>query len=355
MKLGDRGRYEVVRKLGDGTFGRVLECHDFKLDAPIAVKVIRDIDRYVKNAKVESKILKKVHEIRRLRRNYNGGRGIVRYYGDFVHSGKLFCLKFERLGRSLYEVIKKNNYRGFYMRDLQVIAREFLETLEFLHEECRLIHTDIKMENIMFCGRDMIETNAPPRIGGDSVYYRPVLLSDVSRGEHRSIRIIDFGNGVFEKDHHSRMINTRQYRSPEVILEQGWDSKSDMWSAGCVIAEMFTGELLFPTHENMEHLAMIERVTGSRFDRNFFSYSPPQIKKRFADPRDEILNWPDGCQDSNSFRRVHECQPLERMFVDEPELGSLLSKLLRIDPRRRYSAAQALDSEFFKLKLSKNE
>ena len=354
MSLGSEGRYRVLRQLGDGTFGRVLECDDRVLRTRVAVKVIRDVDRYRENAKVECRILKRVQEIRRLSSDKRGSRGVVRFFDDFMHN-RFYCLSFERLGKTLYEVIQMNNHRGFYTFDIQAIAREFLETLAFLHDECGLTHTDIKMENIMLCGTEFLECNSPPRISSSNTkYFRPILVSEQTGGRHRSIRIIDFGNGVFRGDHHSTTVNTRQYRAPEVILEQGWDEKSDLWSAGCCIAEMWTGELLFPTHENMEHLAMIERVTGERIGGEIFSFSPPQIRRKFE--RNNDLNWPEGCVSSESFRRVNDCEFIERLFGRERELAELVARLLRIDPRRRYSASKALrNCDFFHLKIPFNE
>lgn len=59
------------------------------------------------------------------------------------------------------------------------------------------------------------------------------------------------------------MINTRQYRSPEVTLQSvDWHDASDIWSAGCILMELYTGSLLFPTHDEVEHLAMIEKLCG---------------------------------------------------------------------------------------------
>ena len=85
------------------------------------------------------------------------------------------------------------------------------------------------------------------------------------------IKIIDFGGATFEGDHHTSIINTRQYRGPEVILGLGWDSASDMWSAGCILSELLKGRLLFETHDNHEHLALMQisvrcqwMVRGSR-------------------------------------------------------------------------------------------
>ena len=338
-------RYEVRRKLGDGTFGRVLECIDrLDRDGPrVAVKVIRDVDRYVENAKVEARILEKVNNIRReFSGKHAGGRGIVRLYDVFCH-GRFFCMSFERLGKTLYEVIQLNNHVGFYMFDIQVIAKELLETLDFIHSVCGLTHTDIKMENVMLTGYDFITCPPPARFGkqGGS-FQRPVLLSVESR--HRSVRLIDFGNGVFSRDHHSTIINTRQYRSPEVILEQGWNEKSDMWSIACVFAEMYTGELLFPAHANFEHLAMIERVSEETFTPEYFSHSPREVRQTYQNKVSGYLDWPNANTSRDSLRVVQEdCFPMSRTFHRYPTLYELISKLIRIDPSRRYSARKCLD------------
>ena len=77
------------------------------------------------------------------------------------------------------------------------------------------------------------------------------------------IKIIDFGGATYDNEHKSSLINTRQYRAPEVILALGWSMPSDLWSAGCIISELATGELLFGTHDNAEHLALMEKTVGA--------------------------------------------------------------------------------------------
>lgn len=75
--------------------------------------------------------------------------------------------------------------------------------------------------------------------------------------------MIDFGGATYSDERHTPIINTRQYRAPEVILECClWCEKSDIWSMACIIVELYTGELFFDTHENLEHLAMIEKQCG---------------------------------------------------------------------------------------------
>ena len=71
------------------------------------------------------------------------------------------------------------------------------------------------------------------------------------------VKIIDFGGATYNNEKKSSIINTRQYRAPEVILGWGWSYPSDLWSAGSIIAECYVGELLFATHDNAEHLALM--------------------------------------------------------------------------------------------------
>ena len=62
--------------------------------------------------------------------------------------------------------------------------------------------------------------------------------------------------------HKSTIVNTRQYRAPEVILGLGWGLASDLWSVACMVMELYTGDLFFATHEDAEHLALMERQLG---------------------------------------------------------------------------------------------
>lgn len=80
------------------------------------------------------------------------------------------------------------------------------------------------------------------------------------------IRLIDFGSATFQDEYHSSVVSTRHYRAPEIILGLGWSFPCDIWSIGCILVEFFTGDALFQTHDNLEHLAMMENVCDSRID-----------------------------------------------------------------------------------------
>ena len=76
----------------------------------------------------------------------------------------------------------------------------------------------------------------------------------------RKLFVIDFGSATFDDQYHSALVSTRHYRAPEVVLGLGWSYPCDVWSVGCILVELATGDALFQTHENLEHLAMMEKV-----------------------------------------------------------------------------------------------
>lgn len=140
--------YQVTHLLGDGTFGRVLAVRDIRDGTTKAIKVIRAVSRYIDSAKVEAQILERLQ-----RADPEGNSKIVRLYETF-EQGRNYCLVFESLGRSLYDVIKLNRFHGrnktgFRIADVQAIARQCFQALEFMHTK-RLTHTDLKLENILF-------------------------------------------------------------------------------------------------------------------------------------------------------------------------------------------------------------
>ena len=142
-------RYRVIRDIGMGTFGRVVECLDLKrarrstsrrageIDGPrVAIKIVRDVKRYYDSALIEADIVEDV--------NRKGGRGTslcAVMYDAFTWKAH-YCLVFECLGPSLYDFLKRHNYQPFPMICVRDFAMQLLEALEFLHS-FRLIHTDL--------------------------------------------------------------------------------------------------------------------------------------------------------------------------------------------------------------------
>lgn len=131
--------------------------------------------------------------------------------------------------------------------------------------DLNLIHTDLKPENILLLDDSYQTFTYNRKIPSSSTTVsrkatqRRVLLNS-------EIRLIDFGSATFQDEYHSSVVSTRHYRAPEIILGLGWSFPCDIWSIGCILVEFFTGDALFQTHDNREHLAMMEAVIGSRID-----------------------------------------------------------------------------------------
>ena len=100
------------------------------------------------------------------------------------------------------------------------------------------------------------------------------------------IRLIDFGSATFDEEYHSSVVSTRHYRAPEIILSLGWSFPCDIWSIGCILVEFFTGDALFQTHDNLEHLAMMEMVAQSRIDTRLVR----QVFQKGGQPAKSVSN-----------------------------------------------------------------
>lgn len=339
-----QSRYDVVRLLGDGTFGRCLLARDRKDDdREVAIKIIRDVKRYAENAKIEADILK---DIRKADPRGLQSRSAI-MFDTFMH-GRHFCLVFEPCGVSLYDFLKRNDFRGFWMQDIQVFARQSLEALAFLHGRLKMTHTDLKPENILLASVGPPRSSEFPRERAWREANPSSKSSSASyvRPDRADIKLIDFGNATYETEHHSSIINTRQYRGPEVILELGWNELSDVWSMGCIIMELYLGELLFGTHENLEHLALMER-TLEPLPEGLLRNMPKAAKEKYLAPSASRLNWPEGASSGSSQRHAEDQKQLGDMVEKHhASLASFVGGLLTMEPGKRPSAQKALGHEY---------
>lgn len=133
---------------------------------------------------------------------------------------------------NLYEFIKSNDFRGFSLRLIRRMTKQMLSSLVLLKGK-RVIHCDLKPENIL-----------------------------LAHPMHSEIKVIDFGSSCFEHEKVYTYIQSRFYRSPEVILGMTYGMPIDMWSLGCILAELFTGYPIFPGENEQEQLACIMEVFG---------------------------------------------------------------------------------------------
>lgn len=215
----------MIDNLGKGTFGQVVRCWCPKSRSYVAVKIIKNQSAYYTQALIEVKILQS------LNRSYDVDQhNIVRLLDCFPFRGHL-CLVFELLQINLFELVKAKNYSGLTINLVQLFIRQVLHTLTTLRQE-HVIHGDLKPENI--------------------------LLKD-SSGQ---VKVIDFGSACMEHETIYSYIQSRFYRSPEVVLYYPYDGAIDMWSLGCIAAELALGLPLFTADSERDLLTRMIEVLG---------------------------------------------------------------------------------------------
>ncbi|KAF9982203.1 dual specificity protein kinase kns1 [Mortierella antarctica] len=328
-------RYKIIRLLGQGTFGKVVECYDRQTGRHCAIKIIRAVQKYRDASKIEARVLNTLKK--------NDPRNAYKC----LHLKELFdhrnhvCMVFELLGQSIYDWLKDNAFCPFPAHHIQQFAKQLLTSVAFLHR-LRLIHTDLKPENILLVNG--VYRQLPYK--KDSTKTRRVLLDP-------EIRLIDFGSATFQDEHHSSVVCTRHYRAPEIILGLGWSYPCDIWSVGCILVEFLTGEALFQTHDNLEHLAMMEVVLGAIPDK-LIRAANKSASKYFVHGR---LDYPNDETKRNSRKYVKALRPLKEYVSPTSDdvldlrfasdFVDLLRKLLAYDPNERITASQALRHPYF--------
>ncbi|XP_034441484.1 SRSF protein kinase 1b isoform X2 [Hippoglossus hippoglossus] len=151
VKIGDlfNGRYHVIRKLGWGHFSTVWLAWDIQEKRFVAMKVVKSAEHYTETALDEIKLLKSV---RNTDPNDPNREKVVQLLDDFKISGMNgthVCMVFEVLGYHLLKWIIKSNYQGLPLPCVKSIIQQVLQGLDYLHTKCKIIHTDIKPENIL--------------------------------------------------------------------------------------------------------------------------------------------------------------------------------------------------------------
>ncbi|XP_026445073.1 serine/threonine-protein kinase AFC3-like isoform X2 [Papaver somniferum] len=213
--------------------------------------------------------------------------------------------------------------------------------------DLHMIHTDLKPENILLVSSESVKLPSSKRNSRGETQFRCLPKSS-------SIKLIDFGSTVFDDKEHTSIVSTRHYRAPEVILGLGWSFPCDLWSIGCILVELCSGNALFQTHENLEHLAMMERVFGP-LPEHMARKADRGAEKYFrTSRRGTRLNWPEGAVSRESIRAVKKLDRLEDIvsqYVDcswKSLFTDLLHRLLEYSPAERLTARQALDHPFFR-------
>ena len=400
--------YVVLDLLGQGTFGQVFRCQEMPSRRFVAVKVVKNKPAYTAQAHCEIKIAAMLTNLQR--RQPESDSRTVKLLHHFAFSGHL-CLVFEELGTNLYEVLKNSQFRGLPLAVVRTYITQILQALVCLQQHF-IIHCDLKPENILL---DLAASAAPPEgaaeAGRASPRPRPLqafrgsafgsmgdianatsarddllsgakngMLGGGGRGRRRrrhqgaqGVRVIDFGSACFEGQTMYSYIQSRFYRSPEVLLGLPYNGAIDMWSFGCICAELFLGLPILPGSSEHNQLSRIVTMFGApprymllagKHTKKFFhskrvlndaqrftlktaeEFATAQGKPvaeskryfRYDSLTDILVKYP--------FRRNMTAQDMEREKQARLVFAHFCAGLLRIDPRERYTAKQALQHPF---------
>ncbi|TFK93712.1 kinase-like protein [Polyporus arcularius HHB13444] len=220
-------KYLILDILGQGTFGQVVKCQNMKTHEVVAVKVVKNKPAYFNQSMMEVTILELLNQ----QCDPHDEHHILRLRDSFIHKNHL-CLVFELLSSNLYELIKQNQFQGLSTQLVKVFTAQLLDALTVL-KEARLIHCDLKPENI--------------------------LLKSLQSPQ---IKVIDFGSACHERQTVYTYIQSRFYRSPEVLLGIPYTAAIDMWSLGCIAVELFLGLPLFPGTSEYNQITRIVEMLG---------------------------------------------------------------------------------------------
>jgi dual specificity protein kinase YAK1 len=243
-----------------------------------------------------------------------------------------YFIVMELLGATLYDELLVQNFRSMSFRDIHEVLCCALPVLDSM-AAFNMVHCDVKPENIL-------------------------------RSPGGGFKLIDFGSSLFIADDMVDYVQSRHYRAPEIVLKLPYNSKADIWSLGCVIAEMKMGLPLFPAQSHIHLLSLINQTVGP------FPRSYAQLATGFASlftpggllKSPEVLCSENGEDFVTSFRPLFGGVTLKQIIMGAPKgddrldtirmrqlLIDLIESMLKIDPAERISAEEALEHPFMQI------
>ncbi|KAI8326003.1 kinase-like protein, partial [Martensiomyces pterosporus] len=334
--IGDQEgkQYMILEMLGSGTFGQVVKCQNLKTSELFAVKVIKNKTAYYNQSMME------VQMLNLLNNNYDreNKHHILRLKDWFVFRNHLVFVN-ELLSINLYDLLKQNQYHGLSTNLVRVLIQQILDAMTVM-ADAQIIHADLKPENILLEGME-----------------KPV------------VKVIDFGSACFEWQTTFTYIQSRFYRSPEILLGLPYSSRIDMWSLGCIVAELYLGLPLFPGSSEYNQLSRIVDLLGTpptnmleaaRRTDEFFNYLGPSTwefkpleqysRERKVDEKQSKRYFA-----ASTLEELITTYPIRRRMTDMEQvrehqsriaLVDFLRGLLQLDPNKRWSPRQAVQHPF---------
>ncbi|CAM4734404.1 unnamed protein product [Leuciscus chuanchicus] len=328
--------YEVLEFLGRGTFGQVVKCWKRGTNEIVAVKILKNHPSYARQGQIEVSILA------RLSGENAEEHNLVRAFECFQHRSHT-CLVFEMLEQNLYDFLKQNKFSPLPLKVIRPVLQQVATALRKLRS-LGLIHADLKPENIM--------------------------LVDPVRQPFR-VKVIDFGSASHvSKAVCSTYLQSRYYRAPEIILGLPFCEAIDMWSLGCVIAELFLGWPLYPgalEYDQIRYISQTQGLPGEQLlnvgtkTARFFCkesdspYATWRLKTteehetetglKSKEARKYIFSCLDDIGHVNLVLNMEGCDQLAEK-TDRREFVDLLKMMLMIDADQRIAPSDALTHPF---------
>ena len=322
------GRYQILGYLGNAAFSKAVKCLDTKDNVLVCLKIIENHKNYFDQSLDEIKVLNFV--------NSNGNPDELNFLKaiDFFYYKEHLIIVTELLNDNLYDFydyLLKNKIDDYFtLSRIQAIAKQVLISLKYIHS-LHLIHCDLKPENI--------------------------LLKKISSAE---VKVIDFGSSNFVYDSSSSYIQSRSYRAPEVIMGCNYDYKIDIWSLGCILAELYSKTVLFQSDSVHSLLARVIGIIGPIPEWMFEKGST--VKGMFCEEKllymeAEAVNDTNANISTTSVgkKKMHVIVPKRtliknRLHCEDQPFIDFLRFLLKIDPNERPTAEEALNHSWFNVK-----
>eukprot|EP01103_Thecamoeba_quadrilineata_P008033 TRINITY_DN17827_c0_g1_i1.p1 TRINITY_DN17827_c0_g1~~TRINITY_DN17827_c0_g1_i1.p1 ORF type:complete len:543 (+),score=90.49 TRINITY_DN17827_c0_g1_i1:49-1629(+) len=324
INLGEKlqDRYQVKSHLGKGSYGQVFEAYDHVNQELVAVKIIKNKVPFYNQGLVEVRVLEKINQL-----DPDDSHGIVRLKDKFVHRNHL-CLVFELLSVNLFELLKKTQFKGVSLTLIRKFGHQILTALYF-QAQADVIHCDLKPENIL-----------------------------IKSPSSSTIKVIDYGSSCFVNERIFPYIQSRFYRAPEVILESGYSLPIDIWSLGCILMEMHTGQPLFNGQNEQELLARFIQLLGTP---PVSMISTPKANKFFRFHSDGSCSFRKCDIDTQDVQSLEEILGINTGGPGRRRMGErghspedyhlfkdLIEKMISYLPSTRITPIQALHHPFFR-------
>ncbi|XP_056304807.1 homeodomain-interacting protein kinase 1 isoform X2 [Danio aesculapii] len=327
--------YEVLEFLGRGTFGQVAKCWKRGTNEIVAIKILKNHPSYARQGQIEVSILSRLSTENADEFNF------VRSYECFQHKNHT-CLVFEMLEQNLYDFLKHSKFSPLLLKCIRPVLQQVSTALMKL-KSLGLIHADLKPENIM--------------------------LVDPIRQPYR-VKVIDFGSASHvSKAVCSTYLQSRYYRAPEIILGLPFCEAIDMWSLGCVIAELFLGWPLYPGASEYDQIRYISQTQGlpaeyllsagtktSRFfhrgpDSSYPLWrlkTPAEHEAEFGIKSKEARKYIFNCLDDMMQVNMSNLEGTDILAekADRREFIDLLKKMLTLDADKRITPTKTLNHPF---------